>query len=483
MIPRRTPFIFLTFLFLLLFFGCREEGNPSTPSTVSMETPQDPIEAQIKKELQEELARLGVEPPLAVSTTSAANKSPKTQLMTVKEEINETLKEAERIDDSRKKEAIHVDLIKRLTLLREYNEATTLVPLVRDVRESDSLLEDIARIRMSDVLQDYAILHQLSDRNRANIQGALESVRRINDPVRKAKMLGNIAFFQANMKDQVGCLQTTRETIGSVQCFPDDDPRKAQGLVKLARLLIRIERNEDAEILCRKVQSLSAFIGPVEDRVRILTKLADLFVQLREHSQARTVCLEGIALDQKIDDPKKKSFLLFDLIDVYLRVHVTEKDSSPEELLKETRQIVLAAATAIPADVSEPVESAAVRSVATVDWENEGGLLLSREDDEPLSWLKIKTKKNETLRTIATMQAWQGTLEDVWETVENIDDSDIRDNAVAETIEMMIATKIWEDAVGWSDEISDPTLRKAIRRKIKNAMAENDKSRKGLEQK
>ena len=457
MLQNRLSIILLGLILLPVVSGCREEGTFPPPPTVIPEIPQDLIDAQVRHEL----AGIGLAPSSDDKAIPIASKS----RPAIREEIDETLKRAEKITDPDEKELAYIDLVKRLTLFKEYAEAMAAVRFVQNVNEKDTLLEDVARIRMSDVLQEFSLIQRISNRNVENIQGALESSRLIHDPLRRAKSLGNIAFLRANMNDRDGSRETVGETVEVVRKLSSSDPRKALGLCQLAGLLLRLEANDEAGKLCREIESAS--VDSVEDQARILATLAGTFVLLRDHPAARTACQKGLAAAEQIDDPRKKLSILLDLVETFLHIPFVEK---PEEQLTNARQIVLDAATVIPSNVSNLVSASGTtsNSVAT----NAEGLLFPKEDTASLSWTKLKSKKNETLRTIAVMQAWQAPLVDVWETVEDIDDDAVRDEAIVETIEMMIATKAWEDAAGWSDEIAEPELKKSVRKQIKNAMTE-----------
>ena len=354
----------------LLFFsvacGCREEGTfPPSPS-VMPEIPQDLIDAQVRHHLDD----IGLTPSSDnTATAPSATRKSRPDGRTIREEIDDTLQQAETIVDPQRRELVYIDLVKRLTLLQEYEEATATVRFVRNVDDKDSLLEDIARLRMSDVLQEHAIIQRISLQNTENVQGAMAVARLIHDPLRRAKSLGNIAFLRANMNDWDGSRETVEEALKIVREWPNGDP-------------------------------------------------------------------------------KRKSSLLLNLTETFLLIPTTEKGDTPENHLTEARKIVLDAAMAIPKKLPK----------------------MEVNDETELSWATLRTTKNEILRTIAAMQAWQTSLEDVWETVQDIDDPLIRDEAIVNTIEMMMAMKDWEDAAGWSDEISDPELKRTIRRQIRTAM-------------
>ena len=469
MIRNPTTIILPGLILLLLLpvvFGCREEGTFPLPPPESPEIARGLIDDMIADQIRQELAEIGLTPSSDDKTAAIVPKF-RSAGTTIREEIDETLQRAKKITDPYERELAYIDLVKRLTLFKEYGEAAAVVRFIRNVDEKDSLLEDITRIRMSDVLQEFLIVHQISSRNVENIQGALESARLIHDPLRRAKSLGNIAFLRANMNDQDGSRETVGETVEVLQELPNDDPQKALGLCQLARLLLRLEANDDAKNLCRKAEFLSASVDSVEDRGRILATLAEIFVSLRDLPAAKAACLKGFALVEQIEAPKKKLSLLLDLIESFLLIPFAE---TPEEQLTDARQIVLDAAMVIPPDLTDRTETSTESpNFIPVDGE---GLLLPTTDVAVLSWTKLKAKKNGTLRTIAVMQAWQAPLTDVWETVQDIDDPAVRNEAIVETIAMMIAIRAWEDAAGWSDEISDPELKRSVQRKIKNAMTE-----------
>ena len=457
MIRNKIAYILLGVTLLPVVFGCREEGTFPPPPSVFPEIPQDLIDAQVRHEL----AEIGLVP----STDNKAELLlPSAAGTSAPEDIDATLRQAEKITDPHEREHVYIDLVKRLTLLKEYAEATSVVRLLQNADKKDTLLEDIARIRMSGVLQEFSLLQRISRRDAENIQGALESARQIHDPLRRAKSLGNIAFLRANMNDRDGSRETIGEAVNVLRELSDGDPQKVSGLCQLARLLLRLEANEDARKLCREIETLAMTVDAVEDRARILASLAEMLVLLRDRPAAKTVCGKGFAAAEQIGDPPKKLSVLLNLVDVLLRIPVAE---NPEEQLTDVKRIVLDAATVIPSNIPSAVETPPIFGAA----EGEDPLF-PHEDMAPLSWAKLKAKKNETLRTLAVMQIWQASLDDVWETIEDIDDVTVRDNVIVETIEMMIATKAWEDAGGWSDEISEPELKKSVRRKIRIAMTE-----------
>jgi hypothetical protein len=64
------------------------------------------------------------------------------------------------------------------------------------------------------------------------------------------------------------------------------------------------------------------------------------------------------------------------------------------------------------------------------------------------------------------MQAWGGTLEDVWETIEDIDSENERDDALVAVIDMMIITHSPEDIEAWAEEIIDPIKKDTVLKKL-----------------
>lgn len=84
--------------------------------------------------------------------------------------------------------------------------------------------------------------------------------------------------------------------------------------------------------------------------------------------------------------------------------------------------------------------------------------------------------RNRTMRRIAKIQASIGSAEDAWETIERIDDSQIRDLAILDMIGLFLRLGRTDDARAWLQEIGDAELREKVETMIDDENATNGKA-------
>ncbi len=439
---KNTILVSLGLLIFLPGIGC--EKKYPTPPTVSTEAL---IDARAKYELQ------GLEI------------DPQQRKKSFDKEIEDSLAAAEKIADSNAKDNAYADIVKKSTFFQEYDKAVDVARLIKQSEVKDPLLEDIARIRLNDAASGFILSRQLAGSPAVNIQGALESARSMGDPFRRIKVLGNIEFQQMKMENVEGARQTILEAADALDKVSAVDPRKATVLCQLARWMLRIDEKTSAQSLCKQADQAATAIPSEAERVSVLKQIAELYLLLGDKNAAADACRQGLALTKTITDPKQQLKTVFDLTDISLDLPATQADADPAQMLKKIKEAVLKAAAKIPSN-SENEPTADVNTSDDEKYEIQDGESLLKTQTPLLTWKKIIQDKNDTLAKIAKRQVWQGTLEDVWETLDEIDEPTIRDGVVVETIDMLIAIKSWDDAAGWSEEIADPTLKKEVRRKI-----------------
>lgn len=194
-----------------------------------------------------------------------------------------------------------------------------------------------------------------------------------------------------------------------------------------------------------------------EEQASFYIQAIPLFLMISERSRAEALCRQGLVLCEQMEGtipevdetPMENTFetfqphleLMLQFIDYLVRlgkideamIRLQKLDSSIDRLLVAN---------------SAPVEN---------------GGSVRKVNELPFS--KLLERRDGVLRNISKFQAWTKSLEEAWQSVESIVDSDIRDAALGDIIEMLIALDKQEDAEAWIEEIQEPVLRSRLLKK------------------
>lgn len=386
--------------------------------------------------------------------------------------LNKLLLEIDNISDVSMRDSRCKTLVQQLIYEYRFSEAADVSVKIQDKTIKDSLLEDIARFQIKDVWQTYQKTEGvynsggLSKEILEQIELTTKTSGRIDDPLRRAKSFENIALFRMKMKDRDKTVKMMNDAAESCRNLKKNEIRKAQGLCSFANWFLREENKEKTLELCRDTESVLAHTEPSFDSMRIYLDISAIYILLDLEEPARLICERIEKSIVQISEPHEKATILLKLAESLLVIRMNDHKIPLADRILSIKKIVLGAAeilTLLPDNETE------------MNFIPDQLPLSSPQEPFPTDQTKFRSLfrselvhlKNGLLSKIASMQAWGVPLEDVWETIEDIDSEEERDDALVAVIDMMIITRSQEDIEAWADEIVDPAKKNSVLKKLK----------------
>jgi hypothetical protein len=446
--------------FLIVLTGCR----PSDSSIHHHNGEQSTMDAAAEANVRFEITNLHAENNISTNWEEERAKAQKL--------LNKLLLEIDNISDVSMRDSRCKTLVQQLIYEYRFSEAADVSVKIQDKTIKDSLLEDIARFQIKDVWQTYQKTEGvynsggLSKEILEQIELTTKTSGRIDDPLRRAKSFENIALFRMKMKDRDKTVKMMNDAAESCRNLKKNEIRKAQGLCSFANWFLREENKEKTLELCRDTESVLAHTEPSFDSMRIYLDISAIYTLLDMEEPARLICERIEKSIVQISEPHEKATILLKLAESLLVIRMNDHKIPLADRILSIKKIVLGAAeilTLLPDNETE------------MNFIPDQLPLSSPQEPFPTDQTKFRSLfrselvhlKNGLLSKIASMQAWGVPLEDVWETIEDIDSEEERDDALVAVIDMMIITRSQEDIEAWADEIVDPAKKNSVLKKLK----------------
>ena len=350
--------------------------------------------------------------------------------------------------------------IRLLLYENRFDDATKLVLKIDDVKTRDRLLEDVVRFQVQEAFKLYRGMARLWPENalpeqiQLPIRQAAAAAEKIEDPLVFMECIGNIALFRGNMKDEVGVEGMMRKTADSLLHRQETGFRKAKALVLAADWFLHQDDKKTMAVLVSAAEKALNETSADVNAALLYTEIVALYFLLDDAESIRRTCDRTEQVVARIVDLTQKAMALLRFADTLFLVQGKEKDVPLSEKLAKIKSCVMQANGLM----AVPVAGENSFTTTQIDRNKEQSSTWTREE--------ITEQKNTILRKVAVLQAWTAPLEDVWDTIEEIDPGPERDTALTTTIEKMIATRSTEYAKDWAEEISDPEKKQTMLKKL-----------------
>lgn len=454
---------YVLLLFLIVLTGCR----PTTDSSIYQNGEQI-IDAAAEANARFEIANLRAENNIATSWEEERAKAQKL--------LNKLLLDIDKISNVSARDSQYNTLVQQLIYEDRFSEAADVSLKIQDNTIKDTLLEDIVRFQIKEVWQIYQKTEglyksgELSKEILGQIELAIKTAGWIDNPLRQAESFANIALFRMKMKDRNRTVKMMNDVAESCHNLKKNDIRKAQGLCLFANWFLREEDKEKTLELCKEAESVLVHLEPSFDSMRSYLDISAIYILLDLEEPARLICEKTEKSVSQLSEPHEKATILLKLAESLLVIRMKDHTIPLADRILSIKKIVLNAAEILMLLPDNETEKFLIPAPSPES------LVLSKSQDvfpedpmkfQSLSRLELIRFKNGLLRKIASMQAWSVPLEDVWETIEDIDPGEERDNALVAVIDMMIITHSPENIEAWAEEIVDPAKKDTVLKKLK----------------
>ncbi|MDR0337776.1 MAG: hypothetical protein LBI18_11865 [Planctomycetaceae bacterium] len=452
-------------LFWVVLAGCR----PSESFVLDQNNQQSTIDAAAEANVRFEITNLRAENNISTNWEEERAKA--------QQNLNQLLFEISRLPNSSTRDLRYKNLVQQLIYEYRFADAADVSAKIQDKTIRDTLLEDFVRFQIQDVWQTYQKTERfynsgdLPKEIRDPLELAMKTAGQIEDPLLQAESFENIARFRTRMKDRNGTTKMMNNAAESCRNRKQNGIRKAQGLCSFANWFLREENKEKTLEFCKEAETALTATKQSFDSTRIYLDIAAIYLLLGLEEPARQICDKAEEFVAKITEPREKATILLKLTESLLvirtkdqRIPLTDQFLSIKKLVLEAADLIVllpdneTEISFISPQLSESFVLPLKKDFFSEDHQQKSLRSLSR--------LELISLKNGLLRKIASMQAWGGTLEEVWETIEDIDPGNERDDALVAVIDMMIITRSTEDIEAWANEILDTTKKNTVLKKL-----------------
>jgi hypothetical protein len=468
---KKTVLRILLLFLLIVFVGCR----PSEPIVPEQNSQQSIMDAAAEANVRFEITNLHAENNVSTNWEEDRLKA--------KQTLNKLLLEISKLPNISVRDQRYKTLVQQLIYEYRFTEAADVSIKIHNKSVKDTLLEDCVRFQIQDVWQIYQKTENFYSNGKLpkEILKALEltikTAGRIDDPLLQAESFENIARFRIKMKDQNGTIKMMNDAAESCRHLKENGIRKALGLCSFANWFLRTENKEKTQEFCKETENALLHTKQSFDSIRIYLDITAIYILLGLENPAQLLCEKAEQSVSQISEPHEKAAILLKLAESLLVIRTKNPPIPLADQLLSIKKLVLEAADIL---AQLPENETKIDCVPTQLSElselSEPFVLPLNQETVPennsetkfklLSRSELVALKNVLLRKIASMQAWAGTLEDVWETIEDIDSENERDDALVAVIDMMIITRSPEDIEAWADEIIDPIKKNTVLKKI-----------------
>ncbi|MDR1962721.1 MAG: hypothetical protein LBQ50_02970 [Planctomycetaceae bacterium] len=475
-------------MFLIVFCigtGCR----PSGLSTNEPNNPQYFVDEAAEANVRFEITNLRAENRLSTNWQE--------ERANAKKVLNQLLLEINKLPSVPEQDSRYQILVQQLIYEYRFAEAANVATKIQDRTAKDLLLEDIVRFLIKDIWQTYQKIAGLANNSELSkdileqIELAIKTTKQIDDPLRQAESFANIALFRMKMKDRNGTVKMMNDAAESCRNKKEIGLRKAQGLCSFAHWFLREENKEKTLKFCTESESALLHTEQSFDSARLYLDISAIYILLGLEEPARRTCEKAEKIVSTISEPYEKATLLLKLAESLLVIRMKDQNIPLADRLLSIKKRILEAAEIL---AQLPAEKTETKNKTETEIElgteigtemkmdkffistelPESSVLLSGNETfsenktklHSLSRRELVQLKNEMLRKIASMQAWGVSLEDVWETIEEIDPGNERDDALVTVIDMMMITRSTEDIEAWAEEIIDPIKKNSVLEKL-----------------
>lgn len=415
-----------------LFSGCARDSDSETQTTPTREE----IERATAGHLELELAAIRAEARLPGGQEADRDFSRKN--------IEESVAKIENQISVGERDIYFSVLVRQLTDAYRFEEAIQVAKKIKDVEVRDPLLQDMVRLQADEInealrnAERFLSTERFPEEILRLFRQADDAIREIGDPLRRTRSFEHVALIRKKAGDRDGAIRVIRDAAESLK-NTDDNPGKAQGFFSLARWTFQQDEPDAALEFCREAEASAKFFEHPFASAMFLLDLAQIYAILGKGTEADSLCDKIERFLPKVSDPGEKATGWLKLAETRLVVPTNEQEIRVAKKLLQTREYALKAGTILSDELRDET-AAATRS-------------------------QLVERKNEVLGKIAAMQIWISPLEDVWETVQDIDEGPFRDKALVAAVEMLIAVRS-PDAGAWAEEISDTKTKRELLKKI-----------------
>ncbi|MDR2440261.1 MAG: hypothetical protein LBE12_12955 [Planctomycetaceae bacterium] len=451
---------------LIVLAGCR----PSDSLVHDQDTQQSIIDAAAEANVRFEITNLYTENN--ISTNWEEEKRAK-----AKQTLNKALLEIGKLSSISIRDRHYKTLVQQLIYEYRFMEAADVAVKIQDKTIKDTLLEDLVRFQVQDIWQIYQKTESFYNNGELPkeileaIKLVIKTAGEIDDPLLQAESFENIARFRMKMKDRNGTIKMMLHAAESCQNLKENGIRKALGLCSFANWFLREENKEKTLEFCKEAENILVYTKQSFDSIRTYLDISAIYLLLGLEEPARQLCEKVEKSVSNISEPREKAGILLKLTESLLVIRLKDPQIPLADQLLSIKKFVLEAADILASlpDNETKIETNTSQLSQSFVLPSKKGVLPDNDSEtkfRPLSRLELVHLKNGLLRKIASMQAWGGTLEDVWETIEDIDPGNERDDALIAVIDMMMITRSPEDIEAWAEEIIDPIKKNNVLKKL-----------------
>jgi hypothetical protein len=247
----------------------------------------------------------------------------------------------------------------------------------------------------------------------------------------------------------------------------------------IAGWFLKQEQKERALAICKKTEEMAEYIFNPSDGVFAMLDIVRFYTLLESVADANRVCDASIPFVAKITVPTEKATAILKIAETLSMLSMRFRDKTDVSRLVQLKKLILSVDPIIAKHDSDKTKI----NSSNLDSDSVSSLgsdLADHFEVEILSWAQIRLTRDTLLCNLVRHQVWfvvesRISLDEVWSTIHDINDDELRDNAIIAAVNMLCLMGSLDEANDWADFISNAEKKKDTIKKIKTKSKESKK--------
>jgi hypothetical protein len=364
-------------------------------------------------------------------------------------------------------------LAKQLFNTNRINDAIEIVHKINETSISDTCFASMARRQIGEFNKSF--VENKSSASSLNLRAVSLSeeiivnlIKEIGDPLLWANLSLEFAVVRAKI---LGDSETANMLVKFADEMQNDNKasgiQRMQSLKMVANWLLNQNQKEQSLAICKTAELITSSVAEPIDAVFALNELSALYILLNSITDASRVCDESILYAAKITTPAEKATAILKIAEMFSILQINFKNRRDVGKFVKLKKLILAVDPIIAKHDSETendIEQDNSNKYQPNLIDDKNSVADSKEnrkiESTVLSWRQIRSTRDMLLRNLSRRQAWlvpesRISLDDVLSTIHEIEDDNIRDDAIITAIDMLNITGSQEEAKNWTELINN----------------------------
>ncbi|MDR1478441.1 MAG: hypothetical protein LBJ00_05815 [Planctomycetaceae bacterium] len=456
--------IFLIFCFFVFLAGCERVYPPAEPSREERQAHAERILNSYVEDVQREVAAKPIE-------------------IDVVKEIEEIEREPEKQHNLR-----FSILVRQLLVAKQISEAENVVDKINNSAIRDTCLSEIAHRQVTDFKKSVAVTQTPTEPNSvtepmaSELRKIVEVIDKIDDPILFVGLSIELATAAFEKSDEQIAVDMLVKAVEKVRNSKAEIVRRVKSLQMITGWFLERKQKNRALEICTETEKIAVLIVHPIDGISAMLDLSRFYMAIGSIADANRVFDASIPFIAKITNPAERATAILRIADMLPMLLIGFKDKGDVSKLAQLKELILSVDPIIAKHglaAKKDIASNDLNSGKTeINNINSVSSLAEHFDFVVLSWGQIRERRDVLLCNLVRHQVWfvveaRISLDEIWSTIHDIDDNDLRDNAIIAAVNILSFMGSFDEAKDWADFISNVEKKKDTIKKVETKSQES----------